>query len=130
LPLVILTGDQLADAALGGKKAAGSTVLVTGAVGAVGRVAAFVLKQRGAKVLVGVRGKQLEDARKLNADGVVALDDEAALAKLPTLDAVADTVGGEAAPSAARSARRKAPKSAASPSTPFTRSPIANGWRL
>jgi NADPH:quinone reductase-like Zn-dependent oxidoreductase len=95
LPLVILTGDQLADATLGGKTGAGSTVLVTGAVGPVGRVAVFVLKQRGAKVLVGVRGKQLEDAKKINADGVVALDDDAALAELPTLDAIADTVGGD-----------------------------------
>jgi len=32
---------------------------------------------------------------KLGADGVVALDDDAEIAKLPTLDGIADTVGGE-----------------------------------
>jgi NADPH:quinone reductase-like Zn-dependent oxidoreductase len=95
LPLVLLTGDQLADATLGAESGAGRTVLVTGAVGPVGRVAVFVLKQRGARVIVGVRGKQLEDAKQLGADGIVALDDAAAIAKLPTLDAIADTVGGD-----------------------------------
>jgi NADPH:quinone reductase-like Zn-dependent oxidoreductase len=95
LPLVLLTGDQLADATLGSAPAAGQTVLVTGALGGVGRVAAWVAKQRGAKVLAGVRSKQVAAAEELGLDGVVALDDDAALAQLAPLDRIADTVGGE-----------------------------------
>jgi NADPH:quinone reductase-like Zn-dependent oxidoreductase len=95
LPLVLLTGDQLASATLGSAAAAGQTVLVTGALGGVGRVAAWVAKQRGAKVLAGVRGKQVAQAEELGLDGVVALDDDAALAQLSPVDRIADTVGGE-----------------------------------
>ena len=95
LPLVLLTGDQLADATLGTASAAGQTVLVTGALGGVGRAAAWVAKQRGAKVLAGVRSKQVAAAEELGLDGVVALDDDAALAQLAPLDRIADTVGGE-----------------------------------
>ncbi|NVJ20792.1 MULTISPECIES: NADP-dependent oxidoreductase [Myxococcus] len=94
LPLVTLTGVQLIEEQM--KVAKGATVLITGAVGAVGRAALFAAKARGAKVWAGVRATQLEEARKLGADGVVALDDPKDVAKLPTLDAVADTVGGEA----------------------------------
>ena len=94
LPLVVLTGDQLVDATLEGSQGEGRTLLVTGAVGAVGRVAVFVAKRRGARVLAGVRGKQVSEAEKLGADGVVALDDESALTRLLTLDCIADTVGG------------------------------------
>jgi len=95
LPLALLTGDQLAMAALGDAEAKGKTVLVTGATGAVGRVAAWVAKQRGAKVIAGVRGKHLAEAKALGVDGVIALDDQAALAQLAQVDFVADTVGGE-----------------------------------
>ncbi|MEP7050548.1 MAG: NADP-dependent oxidoreductase [Pseudomonadota bacterium] len=95
LPLVLLTGDQLAAAALGNAPAAGQTVLVTGAVGGVGRTAAWVAKQRGAKVLAGVRGTQIAQAEELGLDGVVALDDDAALQQLAPVDCIADTVGGQ-----------------------------------
>ena len=95
LPLVLLTGDQLIAATLGDAPAEGRTVLVTGAVGAVGRAAVFVAKQRGAKVLAGVRTRQLKEAGQLGAAGVIALDDSAALEQLPAVDAIADTVGGE-----------------------------------
>ena len=95
LPLVLLTGDQLAEAALGPSAGAGLTVLVTGALGAVGRVAAWGIRQRGARVLAGVRTRQIEEAKSLNVDGVVSLDDDAAIARLPPLDSIADTVGGE-----------------------------------
>ncbi len=96
-PLVLLTGDQLADATLGAAHGGGSGlfVLVTGALGAVGRTTVWVLKQRGARVLAGVRSKQLEAAQKLGADGVIALDDEQSLSRLPELDKIADTVGGD-----------------------------------
>ncbi|HEY3255125.1 MAG TPA: NADP-dependent oxidoreductase [Polyangiaceae bacterium] len=95
LPLALLTGDQLTEATLGPSAGAGLTVLVTGALGAVGRVAVWGIRQRGARVLAGVRGKQLGEAKSLGMDDVVALDDPSALAALPTLDCVADTVGGQ-----------------------------------
>ena len=95
LPLALLTGDQLVDATLGAAGGAGLTVLVTGAVGAVGRVAVFVAKARGATVLAGVRSKQVAEAEKLGAHGVIALNDASAVERLATLDCIADTVGGE-----------------------------------
>ena len=95
LPLVLLTGDQLAMATLGNAETKGKTLFVTGATGGVGRVAAWVAKQRGAKVIAGVRGKHLEEAKALGMDGVIALDDQAALSQLAQVDFIADTVGGE-----------------------------------
>jgi NADPH:quinone reductase-like Zn-dependent oxidoreductase len=95
LPLALLTGDQLATATLGNAEAIGKTLLVTGATGAVGRVAAWVAKQRGAKVIAGVRAKHLAEAKALGMDGVIALDDQAALSQLAQVDYIADTVGGE-----------------------------------
>lgn len=94
LPLALLTGAQLVEEAVAPRK--GDVVLVTGATGSVGRVAVFVAKQRGAKVWAGVRRSQKAEATKLGAEGIVALDDESDLAELPELDAIADTVGGEA----------------------------------
>jgi NADPH:quinone reductase-like Zn-dependent oxidoreductase len=93
LPLVLLTGAQLAEEALDAR--AGEVVLVTGATGGVGRVAVFAAKARGATVYAGVRGKHKADAAELGADGVVALDDEGDVGKLPPLDGIADTVGGD-----------------------------------
>jgi NADPH:quinone reductase-like Zn-dependent oxidoreductase len=93
LPLVVLTGAQLAEDATDAR--AGETILVTGAMGGVGRTAVFTAKARGAKVYAGVRGKHKAEAAKLGADGVVAIDDDGELAGLPALDGIADTVGGE-----------------------------------
>ncbi|HEY3824007.1 MAG TPA: NADP-dependent oxidoreductase [Bryobacteraceae bacterium] len=93
LPLVLETGAQLME--LGVQPKSGETVLVTGALGSVGRTALFVAKQHGAKVIAGVRLKQKMDAASLGADQVVALDEESDLKTLPDLDAIADTVGGE-----------------------------------
>ncbi len=90
LPLVTVTGNQLL-AATGIK--AGQTVLVAGAAGNVGRSAAFTAKDRGAAVIAGVLKRQTEEAKTTGADRVVATDDDTAIAKLPPLDAVADTVG-------------------------------------
>ena len=94
LPLVLLTGAQLAEEAVDAR--AGETILVTGATGSVGRATVFAAKARGAKVWAGVRGKHVAAAKKLGADGVVALDDAADVAKLPVLDGVANTIGGDA----------------------------------
>ncbi|MES1210524.1 MAG: zinc-binding dehydrogenase, partial [Pseudomonadota bacterium] len=73
----------------------GETILVTGATGGVGRATVFAAKARGAKVLAGVRAKYRTEAESLGADGVAIIDDDAAIAKLPTLDGIADTVSGE-----------------------------------
>ena len=94
LPLVTTTGNQLL-AATGVK--AGQTVLVVGAAGNVGRSAVFTARQRGAVVIAGVRKSQLEEAKTIGADRLLATDDDAAIANLPPLDAVADTVGGRTA---------------------------------
>jgi NADPH:quinone reductase-like Zn-dependent oxidoreductase len=96
LPLVTTTGNQLM-AATGIK--AGQTVLVVGAAGNVGRSAVSTAKQRGATVIAGVlkRQMQIEDTKTVGADQMVATDDDTAIANLPPLDAVADTVGGRTA---------------------------------
>ena len=94
LPLVTVTGNQLM-AATGIK--AGQTVLILGAAGNVGRSAVFTAKQRGAIVIAGVLKKQMNDAKTLGADRAVATDDDNAIASLPSLDAVADAVGGRTA---------------------------------
>jgi NADPH:quinone reductase-like Zn-dependent oxidoreductase len=95
LPLVTLTGEQLITRGTNIQR--GQTVLVTGALGNVGRTAVFVAKKAGAIVIAGVRKSQLKQGDELGADEVLALDDKAAMAKLGLLDAVADTVNGETA---------------------------------
>lgn len=90
LPLILLTGAQLIEDAV--KPKPGMTVLVTGAVGSVGRTAVFVARQHGATVIAGVRGKQERQAAALDADRVVAIDDDRAIESLGELDAIADTV--------------------------------------
>jgi NADPH:quinone reductase-like Zn-dependent oxidoreductase len=94
LPLVTITGNQLLSAT--GIKA-GQTVLVAGAVGNVGRSAVFTAKERGATVIAGVLKRQVDEARTAGADQAVATDDDTAIANLPPLDALADTVDGRTA---------------------------------
>jgi NADPH:quinone reductase-like Zn-dependent oxidoreductase len=94
LPLVTTTGNQLSSAT--GIKA-GQTVMVVGAVGSVGRSAVFAAKERGATVIAGVLKTQMDEVRSAGADQAVATDDDIAIANLPPLDAVADTVGGRTA---------------------------------
>ncbi len=94
LPLVTTTGNQLL---LATEVTAGQTVLVVGAAGNVGRSAVFTAKTRGATVIAGVLKRQIDDAKTVGADQVVATDDAAAIANLPPLDAVADAVGGRTA---------------------------------
>jgi NADPH:quinone reductase-like Zn-dependent oxidoreductase len=93
LPLVTLTGAQLVDE--GVRPRGGEAVLVTGALGSVGRAAVFVAKSRGARVWAGVRRSQAAAAALLGVEGVAVLDDEGPRPELPELDAIADTVGGE-----------------------------------
>ena len=93
LPLVTLTGEQLITQ--GAQIQSGQTVLVSGAVGSVGRSAVWAAKKAGAKVIAAVRKSQIREAAALHTDQVLALDDSAAMHKLGFIDAVADTVGGE-----------------------------------
>ena len=92
LPLVLTTGTQLIERAV--KPQRGQTVLVTGALGGVGRTAVHVARKHGVRVLAGVRSSEKEEAAALSADGVVALDSEEEIGRLHDLDAIADTVGG------------------------------------
>ena len=92
LPVVTLTGEQLIMLGTGVK--AGQTVLITGALGSVGRSAVWTAKKAGAMVIAGVKGSQVKAAGTLGVDQVLALDDATALEKLGFVDAVADTVGG------------------------------------
>ncbi len=94
LPLVTTTGNQLISAT--GIKA-GQTVLVVGAAGNVGRSAIFTAKERGAIVIAGVLKRQMDEAKTVGADQVVATDDDNAIANLPMLDVVADAVNGKTA---------------------------------
>jgi NADPH:quinone reductase-like Zn-dependent oxidoreductase len=95
LPLVTTTGRQLVTKGAPVKR--GQSVLVTGAIGGVGRSAVFTAKSLGATVIAGVRKSQAQQAAEIGADGVVAVDDQNAVAGLQMLDAVADTVDGATA---------------------------------
>jgi NADPH:quinone reductase-like Zn-dependent oxidoreductase len=95
LPTVVTTGYQLISEGIGIK--AGQTVLVIGAAGNVGRSAVFAAKDLGATVIAAVRRNQLDGSASLGADSAIATDDDEAIARLPSLDAVADTVAGKTA---------------------------------
>src|ERR1700678_2747386 len=91
LPLVTVTGNQLLAAT---EIKAGQTVMVVGAVGNVGRSAVFTAKERGATVIAGVLKRQVDEAKTVGADKMVATDDDTAIVSLPPLAAIADSVGG------------------------------------
>jgi NADPH:quinone reductase-like Zn-dependent oxidoreductase len=95
IPLIALTGDQVVRVAANLQK--GQVVLVTGALGSVGRAAVHTAKKIGATVIAGVRGKELDAARALGVSDVLAIDDDEAIEKFELVDAIADTVGGEVA---------------------------------
>lgn len=95
IPLVTTTGYQLITK--GASLKHGQSILVTGAVGGVGRSAVFTAKSFGATVIAGVRKKQSQQAEELGADAVVAVDDVDTVDRLQMLDAVADTVNGATA---------------------------------
>lgn len=95
IPLVVLTGDQLVKLAAHARY--GQTIIVSGALGSVGRAAVHSAKKLGVHVIAGVRARQLPEARALGVSDTVALDDDTAIAQLALVDAVADTVGGETA---------------------------------
>jgi NADPH:quinone reductase-like Zn-dependent oxidoreductase len=94
LPLVTTTGNELMAAT---EIKAGQTVLVSGAAGSVGRSAVFTANERGAIVIAAVFKKQMDEAKTIGADRVIATDDESAVSSLAPLNAVADTVNGATA---------------------------------
>jgi NADPH:quinone reductase-like Zn-dependent oxidoreductase len=91
LPLVLLTGTQLIEKGIGPRS--GERLLITGALGSVGRTAVHIAKRYGAYVIAGVRASQRSEAETLGANQIVAVDDEKEVMGLKVLDAVADTVG-------------------------------------
>ncbi len=95
IPLISLTGDQLVRLATNVQK--GQVVLITGALGSVGRAAVHTAKKIGAQVIAGVRGNELDAARSLGVSDVLAIDDDQAIENFRLVDAIADTVGGEVA---------------------------------
>jgi NADPH:quinone reductase-like Zn-dependent oxidoreductase len=95
IPLISLTGDQLVRMATNVKK--GQVVLITGALGSVGRAAVHTAKKIGAQVIAGVHGKDLDDAGSLGVSDVLAIDDDKEIEKFRLVDAIADTVGGDVA---------------------------------
>src|SRR4051794_18128702 len=72
IPLASLTGDQLVRVAT--KIKSGDTILVSGALGSVGRAAVHTARKLGAKVIAGVRTRQLSEAEALGVSGVIAID--------------------------------------------------------
>lgn len=96
VPLVSVTGDQLIREATAVQP--GQTIILTGAVGNVGRCALLAAEEIGAKVIAGVRKNQIDEAKSLGAVEAIDIDDDSAIAKLGTVDGVADTVGGDVAP--------------------------------
>ncbi len=95
IPLVVLTGDQLVK--LAARAQYGQTLLVSGALGSVGRAAVHSAKKLGVHVIAGVRARQLQEAKALGVSDTVAIDDDTAIAQLALVDGVADTVGGATA---------------------------------
>jgi NADPH:quinone reductase-like Zn-dependent oxidoreductase len=96
LPLVNITGDQLIR--LGTNAKPGQTVLITGALGAVGRSAIFAASEVGAKVVAGVRGNQLDAVRQLHGvTEAIAIDNDTEIDALGLVDGVTDTIGGNLA---------------------------------
>ena len=96
-PLGAIYLDSLVE--LGFRSQPGQKVLVTGALGAVGRSAIFALHKTGAQPVAGVRASQRESAAGLHAADIVALDEPEDLKRAGPFDAVADTIGGAVAAS-------------------------------
>jgi NADPH:quinone reductase-like Zn-dependent oxidoreductase len=96
LPVISTTADQLIRRAVQAHK--GQTILLTGALGSVGRLAMFCALELGARVVAGVRSSHIGQVLALGAHQALDLAREQDLAALEPVDAVADCVGGELGP--------------------------------
>ena len=92
IPTAGMTGVQLAEIAVDAQP--GQTILLTGAVGAVGRFALYALKKRGARIVAAVRSGQKPQAIALGANVAIALGEGRWSGE--AFDHVIDTVGGPA----------------------------------
>jgi NADPH:quinone reductase-like Zn-dependent oxidoreductase len=95
VPLVSVTGDQLIRR--GAKAQAGQTIILTGALGSVGRCALFAALEIGAKVIAAVRKNQMSEALALGAMAAIDTDDDKSIASVGVVDAVADTINHDVA---------------------------------
>jgi NADPH:quinone reductase-like Zn-dependent oxidoreductase len=95
IPLAALTGDQLIRTAANVQP--GQTIVLTGALGSVGRCALFAALELGAHVIAGVRKHQIAEALDLGCIAAIDLADDSAIASLGLVDAVADTVNHDPA---------------------------------
>ena len=91
IPTAGLTGTQMIETVLNVQR--GAVILITGALGAVGRFALHAAKARGAHVVAAVRGNRQAEASALGAIEIVALGEQAWAGAM--FDHVIDTVGGE-----------------------------------
>jgi len=94
IPLVSMTGDQLVRLAARARR--GQSIIVSGAVGSVGRAAVHTARKLGLHVIAAVRAAQLGAAAALGVE-TLAIDDPGAIKACAMVDAIADTVGGEPA---------------------------------
>ena len=95
VPLGSVTGDQLIRR--GANVQPGQTILLTGALGSVGRCALFAALEIGAKVIAAVRKNQMAEALALGATAAIDTDDDKSIAAIGTVDAVADTINHDVA---------------------------------
>lgn len=90
LPTSALTGLQMIEEHV--RPQSGETLLVTGAVGAVGRFAVHAANRLGVRVIAAVRASQRDLALSLGASEAIVLGNEIPAGL--SFDHVADTVGG------------------------------------
>lgn len=89
IPTAALTGLQMVERAADVQPK--QRVLITGAVGAVGHVALHAARERGARIVAGVRADQAKEARALGADEIAIIGEDWSG---DGFDHVIDTLGG------------------------------------
>src|SRR5712691_152647 len=100
LPVVAVTAWQMLF-----EYARGQAILVRGAAGTVGACATQMAKEAGASVYGTARARDIERVRALGAEPVVEGDRVGAQLASRSLDAVIDTIGGDALESACEALR-------------------------
>ena len=92
LPLAGLTGVQMVENSLDVLR--GERLLVTGALGPVGRSAVYAARLRGAEIVAGVRRERLQEAESVFGVECIAIDEPDTVARFASsFDAVVDTIG-------------------------------------